>query len=73
MAPGQASKKEHSVRSFFGRKNNRKPPKPVVKEKQEQLQEPANQNNIDYWFYKNFNLGKLFEDDEGSSMDEKNV
>ena len=37
--------------------------------KKEKADEPVGQNNIDNWFYKNFGLGKLFED-EDQSMEE---
>jgi len=36
------------------------------KKKKEKADEPVGQNNIDNWFYKNFGLGKLFEDEEQS-------
>ncbi len=34
--------------------------------KKEKADEPVGQNNIDNWFYKNFGLGKLFEDEDQS-------
>ncbi|HKL31362.1 MAG TPA: cell division protein FtsZ [Tangfeifania sp.] len=36
------------------------------KKKKEKADEPVGQNNIDNWFYKNFGLGKLFEDEDQS-------
>ncbi|MGM0621049.1 MAG: cell division protein FtsZ [Bacteroidota bacterium] len=39
------------------------------KKKKQKADEPVAQSNIDNWFYKNFGLGKLFED-EDQSMDE---
>jgi cell division protein FtsZ len=39
------------------------------KKKKQKADEPVAQSNIDNWFYKNFGLGKLFEDDD-QSLDE---
>jgi cell division protein FtsZ len=39
------------------------------KKKKEKADEPVVESNIDNWFYKNFGLGKLFEDDD-QSMEE---
>ncbi|MFW5755896.1 MAG: cell division protein FtsZ, partial [Tangfeifania sp.] len=39
------------------------------KKKKEKADEPVAESNIDNWFYKNFGLGKLFED-EDQSMEE---
>ncbi len=45
---------------FFSTKNKRK------QKKKEKVDEPATQSSIDNWFYKNFGLGKLFEDEDQS-------
>ncbi|SHI30308.1 cell division protein FtsZ [Tangfeifania diversioriginum] len=50
-------------RSIFSTKRNKR------KKKKQKANEPVAQSNIDNWFYKNFGLGKLFEDDD-QSMDE---
>ncbi len=60
----KSSQKSFAERNFFHKKKKKKEKK---KKKQE---EPVGQNNIDNWFYKNFGLGKLFEDDQGPAMDE---
>ncbi|NLB93088.1 MAG: cell division protein FtsZ [Bacteroidales bacterium] len=39
-------------------------PKTKSKKTKEKTKETANQGNIDNWFYKNFNLGRLFDDDD---------
>ncbi|MFW5773506.1 MAG: cell division protein FtsZ [Tangfeifania sp.] len=36
------------------------------KKKKEKADEPVGESNIDNWFYKNFGLGKLFEDEDQS-------
>jgi cell division protein FtsZ len=36
------------------------------KKKKEKAEEPVTQSSIDNWFYKNFGLGRLFEDDDQS-------
>ncbi|QGY43370.1 cell division protein FtsZ [Maribellus comscasis] len=56
-------KKEATEKSIFGRKKKKEPKKKVKKD------EPVAEPSIDNWFYKNFGLGKLFED-EDQSMDE---
>lgn len=40
------------------------------KKKKRKKEEPVGQSSIDNWFYKNFGIGKLFEDDQGQSMDD---
>jgi len=51
-------------------KSNRKfektffPPKKKRKKKKKEVDERITESNIDNWFYKNFGLGKLFEDDD---------
>jgi len=52
-----------SDRSLFSTKRKKR------KKKKQKADEPVAQSNIDNWFYKNFGLGKLFEDDD-QSMDE---
>jgi cell division protein FtsZ len=61
----ESSKSFFSEKSIFPKKKNKKVRK--VKKKEE----PVEQSNIDNWFYKNFGLGKLFEDDQGENMDEE--
>ncbi len=39
-------------------------PKSKVKKKKDRKKEPANQGSIDNWFYKNFGLGRLFDDED---------
>jgi cell division protein FtsZ len=56
-------KKISSEKSIFNRKKKKGPKKKVKKD------EPVAEPSIDNWFYKNFGLGKLFEDDD-QSMDE---
>ncbi|MCG6187908.1 cell division protein FtsZ [Maribellus maritimus] len=56
-------KKETSEKSIFGRKKKKEPKRKVKKD------EPVTEPSIDNWFYKNFGLGKLF-DDEDQAMDE---
>jgi cell division protein FtsZ len=50
-------------RPLFSAKRKKK------KKKKQKADEPVAQSNIDNWFYKNFGLGKLFEDDD-QSLDE---
>jgi len=52
-----------SDRSLFSTKRKNR------KKKKQKADEPVAQSNIDNWFYKNFGLGKLFEDDD-QSLDE---
>ena len=37
--------------------------------KEKKDDEPVKESNVDNWFFKNFGLGKLFDDDEGQDMD----
>ena len=55
--------KVSSEKSIFNRKKKKETRKKVKKD------EPVAEPSIDNWFYKNFGLGKLFEDDD-QSMDE---
>jgi cell division protein FtsZ len=48
--------KEDQLRSFSRRKKEKK--------KKEKSKETVSQGGIDNWFYKNFGLGRLFEDDD---------
>ncbi len=57
--------KVYAEKSLFSRKKKRD------QKKKKKVKEPVTQpSNIDNWFYKNFGIGKLFEDDEGQSLDE---
>ncbi len=55
--------KVFTERSFFSKKKKRN-------QQKKQKHEPVTQNSIDNWFYKNFNIGRLFEDDEGQSIND---
>lgn len=57
------SPKVKAEKSMFNRKKKKETKKKVKKD------EPVTEPSIDNWFYKNFGLGKLFED-EDESMDE---
>ena len=69
VAEVKTTKEKSPQKSFADRKffNKKKKKKEKNRKKQE---EPVEDSNIDNWFYKNFGLGRLFEDDEGQSMDE---
>ena len=67
------AREQHVKKPFFHIKNNRNPKPKKPKVEKVENREPANQNSIDNWFYKNFNLGKLFEDDQGSPLDDNNT
>ena len=56
--------KVFAEKSFFQKRKKKK------NKKQKKQEEPVGQSNIDNWFYKNFGLGRLFEDDQGESMEE---
>ena len=55
--------KVSAEKSIFSRKKKHETKKKIKKD------EPVTEPSIDNWFYKNFGLGKLFEDDD-QSMDE---
>ncbi len=57
--------KVYAEKSLFSRTKKRS------LKKKKKVDEPVGQHsNIDNWFYKNFGIGKLFEDDEGQSLDD---
>jgi len=60
---GSREKVPNKPPSFINRitGNNARKPKPAV---------PVQEANVDNWFFKNFGLGKLFEDDDDQSMEE---
>lgn len=60
----EKSQKSFAERNFFYKKKKKK------EKKRKKQEEPVEESNIDNWFYKNFGLGRLFEDDQGQSMDE---
>lgn len=41
-----------------------------TQKRKEKTDEPVAESNVDNWFFKNFGLGKLFDDSEDQSMDE---
>lgn len=41
-----------------------------TQKRKEKTDEPVSESNVDNWFFKNFGLGKLFDDGEDQSMDE---
>lgn len=56
----KSSIKKITDKPLFSTKRKKK------KKKKEKTDEPVAESNIDNWFYKNFGLGKLFEDDDQS-------
>lgn len=60
MTAPVSEKKNTKEKSLFSTKRKKK------KKKKEKADEPVAESNIDNWFYKNFGLGKLFEDDDQS-------
>ena len=49
--------KDNGIRNTFSRKKKEK-------KKKDNVKEPVAQEGIDNWFYKNFRLGRLFDDDD---------
>ena len=60
----KSPQKSFADRNFFHKKKNKK------EKRRKKQEEPVENSNIDNWFYKNFGLGRLFEDDEGQPIDE---
>ena len=63
--PEPVSEKKNTIKNItdkplFSSKRKKK------KKKKEKADEPVAESNIDNWFYKNFGLGKLFEDEDQS-------
>ena len=56
----KSSVKKITDKPLFSTKRKKK------KKKKEKTDEPVAESNIDNWFYKNFGLGKLFEDEDQS-------
>ncbi|MCF6331636.1 MAG: cell division protein FtsZ [Draconibacterium sp.] len=41
-----------------------------TEKRKEKIDEPVSESNVDNWFFKNFGLGKLFNEDDDQAMDE---
>ena len=57
-------KKARKERPSFSKREKR------AKKKKEKTDEPVTESNVDNWFFKNFGLGKLFDDSDDQPMDE---
>lgn len=57
-------KKAFAEKPLFSRKKDR------VQKKKTRTDEPVTEPSIDNWFYKNFGLGRLFNDDDDQTLDE---
>lgn len=57
-------KKVFAEKPLFSRKKDR------VQKKKTRTDEPVTEPSIDNWFYKNFGLGRLFNDDDDQTLDE---
>ena len=41
-----------------------------AEKRKQKANEPVSEPNVDNWFFKNFGLGRLFEEDDDQAMDE---
>ena len=58
------SEKVHAEKPLFSKKKRRRKQKKNIS-----ADEPVTEPSIDNWFYKNFGIGKLFEEDDDQPLD----